>query len=102
VSADAIALVTIALMAVVTFATRAAGYVAVRAARPGPVVERFLRTAPKHLFVALVTPALVAGGAGEWLGAATAVAVMAASRNLLASITAATVVVAIARGALAS
>ena len=96
-SAEAAGLVAIALMAAVTFATRAAGYVAVRFARPGPAVERFLRTAPKHLFVALVTPALVAGGVAEWLGAATALAVMAASRNLLLSITAATAMVAVAR-----
>jgi hypothetical protein len=47
--------------------------------------------------MALVTPALVSGGPAEWLGAATAIALMALSRNLLASITGATVVVALVR-----
>ena len=91
------ALITVAAMGAVTFATRAAGYVAVRAARPGPRTERFLQAAPRTLFVALVTPALVHGGVDVWMGAATALAVMAFSRNLLASITVATVTVALVR-----
>jgi uncharacterized membrane protein len=96
-SADTTALVTVALMAAVTFATRAAGYVALRLARPGPRLERFLQSAPRTMFVALVTPALVQGGPAEWLGAVTALATMALTRNLLASMTAATLAVALAR-----
>ena len=83
---------TVVLMGVVTFATRAAGYVAIRMARPGPRLERFLEAAPKTMFVALVH-----GGVVEWLGAAGALLVMALTRNLLASIIAATLVVALVR-----
>ncbi len=97
-SLDALAAVTIALMAVLTFGTRAGGYLALRRARPGPRAERFLRVAPQTMFVALVTPALVEGGPAEWLGAAAAIVLMAVTRNLLLSLVAATVTVAVARG----
>ena len=68
-----------------------------RSARPGPFLERFLKAAPKTMFVALVVPAMAQGGVAEWTGAAAALAVMAASRNLLLAIAVATVVVALVR-----
>ena len=95
---DAVAMITIGLMAVLTFGTRAGGYLALRRIRPGPRAERFLRVAPQTMFVALVTPALVEGGPAEWLGGAAALGLMLATRNLLLSLVAATLTVAVARG----
>jgi len=97
VSVEATAALIIVLMALVTYACRAAGYVVIRAARPGPRLERFLQSSPKTMFVALATMPLVHGGAAEWLGGAAAVAVMAMTRNLLVSITVATATVAVTR-----
>lgn len=96
-STTAASLVTIAAMALVTFATRAAGVLFVRAANPGARLTRVLQAAPKTMFVALVTPPLAHGGPAKWAGAVTALAVMGASRNLLVAILAATVVVAVVR-----
>lgn len=92
-----LALVTIVLMAVVTFATRAAGYLVFRATRPGPRIERFLHVAPKTMFLALVTPSLATGGVDVWVGAATALVLMIWRRNLLLALVAATLAVALVR-----
>ena len=69
-------------MALVTYACRAGGYAVLRAVRPPPVVEAMLRHLPGALFMADVTPPLVAGGLAAWLGAAAVVAVQVATRNL--------------------
>jgi len=98
-SADMIALAAVALMAAITFATRAGGYLMLRAARPGARLERFLEAAPKTLFVALITPALAAGGIDHWAGAAATVALMAATGSVPAAIAGGTALVALIRAA---
>ena len=69
-------------MALVTYACRAGGYAVLRAVRPPPFVEAMLRHLPGALFMAYVTPPLVAGGLAAWLAAAAVVAVQVATRNL--------------------
>jgi branched-subunit amino acid transport protein len=69
-------------MALVTYACRAGGYAVLRAVRPPPFVEAMLRHLPGALFMAYVTPPLVAGALPAWLGAAVVVGVQLATRNL--------------------
>jgi uncharacterized membrane protein len=68
-------------MALVTYAARAGGYAVLRALRPPPFVEAVLRHLPGALFMAYVTPPLVAGGPAAWAGAACVVAVQLRTRN---------------------
>jgi branched-subunit amino acid transport protein len=69
-------------MALVTYACRAGGYAVLRAVRPPPFVEAMLRHLPGALFMAYVTPPLVAGALPAWLGALVVVGVQLATRNL--------------------
>ncbi|MGG5809858.1 AzlD family protein [Falsiroseomonas sp. CW058] len=69
-------------MAAVTYACRAGGYAVLRAVRPPPFVEAMLRHLPGALFMAYVTPPLVAGSVPAWAGAAVVVGVQLATRNL--------------------
>ncbi|MCG8456063.1 MAG: AzlD domain-containing protein [Holophagales bacterium] len=80
---ESLALWAIALMGAVTFLTRAGGYVLIRCTAPGPRLERFLSAAPKTLFAALSTAALLRGSWPEWIAASITLAVMATSRHLL-------------------
>ncbi|WP_439598876.1 AzlD family protein [Falsiroseomonas sp.] len=73
-------------MALVTYASRAGGYAVLRAVRPPPFVQALLRHLPGCLFVAYVTPPLLASGPAAWVGAAVVVAVQLASRNMAAAI----------------
>jgi uncharacterized membrane protein len=75
-------LLAIAAMALVTYACRAGGYAVLRAVKPPPFVEAMLRHLPGALFMAYVTPPLVAGSFPAWIGAAVVVAVQVATRNL--------------------
>ena len=79
-------LLAIAAMAAATFATRAGGYLAFRAFDPPPLMRAMLGYVPGTLFVSYVAPALLAGGAQQWAGAAATVAVMLATRNLALAI----------------
>jgi branched-subunit amino acid transport protein len=69
-------------MALVTYACRAGGYAVLRAVRPPAFVEAMLRHLPGALFMAYVTPPLVAGALPAWFGAFVVVAVQLATRNL--------------------
>ncbi|MDP3417671.1 AzlD family protein [Falsiroseomonas sp.] len=73
-------------MALVTYACRAGGYAVLRAVRPPPFVQALLRHLPGCLFVAYVTPPLLAGGAPVWAGAVVVVVVQIAVRNIGAAI----------------
>jgi len=73
-------------MALVTYASRAGGYAVLRAVRPPPFVQALLRHLPGCLFVAYVTPPLLAGGAPALVGAVVVVAVQIAVRNIGAAI----------------
>lgn len=69
-------------MALVTYACRAGGYAILRSLRPPPFVEAMLRHLPGALFMAYVTPPLLAGALPAWIGAAVVVGVQLATRNL--------------------
>ena len=73
-------------LAAVTYACRAGGYAVLRAVRPPAFVQALLRHLPGCLFVAYVTPPLLAGGAPAWAGAVVVVAVQIAVRNIGAAI----------------
>jgi branched-subunit amino acid transport protein len=69
-------------MALVTYACRAGGYAILRGVRPPAFVEAMLRHLPGTLFMAYVTPPLVAGALPAWIGALVVVGVQLATRNL--------------------
>jgi branched-subunit amino acid transport protein len=69
-------------MALVTYASRAGGYAILRSFRPPAFVEAMLRHLPGALFVAYVTPPLVAGALPAWIGAVVVVGMQVATRNL--------------------
>ncbi|HEV7266241.1 MAG TPA: AzlD domain-containing protein [Falsiroseomonas sp.] len=73
-------------MALVTYACRAGGYALLRSFRPPDFVEAMLRHLPGALFMAYVTPPLVAGALPAWIGAATVVGVQVVTRNMGLSI----------------
>jgi uncharacterized membrane protein len=75
-------LLAILAMTLVTYACRAGGYAILRGIRPPPFLEAMLRHLPGALFMAYVTPPLVAGALPAWVGAVVVVAVQLASRNL--------------------
>lgn len=75
-------------MALATYALRAGGYALLRATRPGPFVQAMLQHLPGCIFVAFVTPPVLAGGWPAWAAAAVTVGVMARTRSYLAAIAA--------------
>ncbi|HYZ60822.1 MAG TPA: AzlD domain-containing protein [Acetobacteraceae bacterium] len=77
---------TILAMSLATYATRAGGYLLFRAIRPSEGVRRLLSYIPGTLFMAYVAPALAEGALPQWAGAAGAVAIMLATRQMSAAI----------------
>jgi uncharacterized membrane protein len=75
-------LAAIAGMAVVTFLCRGGGYWLFRQIRPTPFLRSVLGYIPGTLFVAYVTPSVLAGGVQALVGSAAALAAMLATRNL--------------------
>jgi len=69
-------------MAGVTYVCRAGGYAVLRTFRPPPFIDAMLRHLPGALFMAYVTPPLVAGSVPSWIGAVAVVGVQLATRNL--------------------
>ncbi|WP_037301334.1 AzlD family protein [Rubritepida flocculans] len=74
-------LAAILAMAGATYLLRAGGYALLRATRPPPFVQAMLTYLPGCIFVAFVTPALVAGGPHQWLAAACVAGVMLGTRS---------------------
>lgn len=77
---------TIVAMALVTYLTRAGGYLLFRAIRTPPVVRAALSYIPGALFVSYVVPALANGGPQQWAGSVATVGLMLATRNLAVAI----------------
>lgn len=75
-------LVAILGMALISYACRAGGYAVLRAVRPPAFIDAMLRHLPGALFMAYVTPPLVAGGLAAWVGAVAVLAVQIGTRNL--------------------
>ena len=69
-------------MSAATFACRFGGYWVFRRIRPTPGLRLALGFIPGTLFVSYVVPALVAGSALQWVGAAATVALMVRTGNL--------------------
>jgi uncharacterized membrane protein len=77
-------------MTVVTYTTRAGGYLLLRTFRPNATVRAALNYIPGALFVAYVAPALAHGGWPEWCGAGVTVATMLATRQMSVAVLAGT------------
>ncbi len=80
----------IAAMAVATYACRAGGYWLLRRLHPSRFIRAMLAALPGALFIAFVVPALAAGGAMQWAGAAATLAMVAATGNVALGIIAGT------------
>lgn len=74
-------LLAILAMAAAAYACRAGGYFMMGYVRITPRVEAFLKSIPISLVAAMLSVAAVRGSPPEWLGLATAIAIMAVSRN---------------------
>lgn len=94
-------LLTIAGMAVVTYASRIGGLWLMSRVRPSPRVQRWLRSIPGAVLVAIVAPAVVAGGLADALGALATVTVAARTKNVLLAMIAGVGVVFLMRSLLA-
>ena len=79
-------LAAILAMSAATYVTRAGGYVLFRSFKPSPVVRAMLSYIPGTLFMSYVAPALMDGGLPQWIGAAAAVAIMLATRQMAPAI----------------
>jgi len=69
---DAWTMLTIVSMALVTYLCRAGGYWLFRQLKPSPALQSVLSYVPGALFVSFIVPAVMAGGAKEWIGAGVA------------------------------
>ncbi len=83
---DPMVLLTIAAMALATYATRAGGYLLFRAMRPNAAIRAWFGYIPGTLFVAYVAPALANDSWPEWSGALAAVLIMLATRQTAAAV----------------
>jgi uncharacterized membrane protein len=79
-------LAAILAISAATYLCRAGGYWLFRQIRPSPFLRRVLQYVPGTLFVGYVIPALAAGGAQQWVGAAASLSVMLLLRDLTWSI----------------
>jgi uncharacterized membrane protein len=91
----------ILLLGIATYACRAGGFFLMRYVTITPRVEAWLRSIPIALIGALLGPIAVNGGPPEWIGLATAIALMMLTANEFVSAISACAVVALARAALA-
>ena len=94
---DAATLGAILAMAAATYGVRAGGFWLISRVQPNRFVEAWLRQIPGALFVALIVPALVAGGPPFWAGGTVVLAVRVLTGNLLASLVAGSATVAVLR-----
>ncbi|HMB89815.1 MAG TPA: AzlD domain-containing protein [Rhodothermales bacterium] len=84
-------------MALGTYALRAGGFWLIARFAPSPFVERALGHTPGAVIVALVAPALLAGGWPDLAAAAITATVALRTRSLLAAIGAGTLAVCLFR-----
>ncbi len=69
------------LLALATYACRAAGYWLMGLVKATPRVEAALRAAPLAVMVGIVAPAALRGGIAEWAGLAATIALTFWRRN---------------------
>ena len=94
---DGAAIAAIAVMVLVTFATRVGGVWLMSHFTITPRIAAFLRSMGSSVLIAVVVPATVAGPPRYWLAAGASVAVMVATRNALWSMIAGAVAAGLAR-----
>lgn len=82
---DPLTLLTIVLMALVTYATRAGGLWMANRLSLSEGVERWLEYIPGAILVSIVAPAVLAAGLAEALAAAAVVIVASKTANLFFS-----------------
>jgi uncharacterized membrane protein len=68
-------------MMAVTYACRGGGYWVFRQFRPTPFVRGMLEYLPGSLFVAYITPGLLAGAWWQWVAAVATLGAMVMTRN---------------------
>lgn len=91
------ALITIAGMALATFAIRAGGLLLANRLPQSGFAAAWLKHLPGAVLASLVAPAVVSGGAAEMIAAASTAAIFLVSRNLFAAMAAGVGVVFLAR-----
>jgi uncharacterized membrane protein len=90
-------LVTILLMALVTYAIRAGGFLVAERLPATGLVAAWLRHLPGAVLAALVAPAVVNGGPAEWIASAVTALAYLVTRNIFAAILAGVAAVYLAR-----
>lgn len=94
-------LLVILAMAVLTFGTRIGGFWIMRFMRVTPALEAFLRYLSGSVLMAILAPAVLAGGAAALLATGLAVLVAARTHNVLLAMAAGVSGAALLRGFLA-
>jgi uncharacterized membrane protein len=84
----ATSLLAIALMGLVTYATRAGGFWLASRLPPGPFLRAWLEHLPGAVFAALVAPMVAGAGPAGWVAAAAGFATMRWSGHFLLAIAA--------------
>ena len=94
---DALALLTILGMALVTYLTRAGGLWLMSFVTPSPRVEDWLRQIPGAVLVAIIAPTVLASSIAETVASLVAVLVAWRTKNVLAAMIAGVAIVWILR-----
>ncbi len=90
-------LLTVGLLALVTFGCRLAGYLMMRFVPPTPRVQSALRAVPLAVMIGIITPTALTGRVPELAGLLAVIGVMRLTRNELGAAVAGLVVVALGR-----
>ena len=83
---DALALITIFGMALVTYATRAGGFWLMGLVTPSPRIQTWLRQIPGAVLVAIIAPTVLASSLAETFAALATALVALRTKNVLIAI----------------
>ena len=90
-------LLTIVLMGLVTYASRAGGFWLARRVTPGPFMRAWLEQLPGAVFAAMVAPMVVGAGPAGWLAASAGFVAMRRTGHFLIAVAAGLAVYIVAR-----
>lgn len=90
-------LLTIVLMGLVTYASRAGGFWLARRVTPGPFMRAWLEQLPGAVFAAMVAPMVVGAGPAGWLAAGAGFVAMRRTGHFLIAVAAGLAVYIVAR-----
>lgn len=79
-------LLTIVLMALVTYASRAGGFWLARRVTPGPFMRAWLEHLPGAVFAAMVAPMVAGAGPAGWIAAGAGFVAMRRSGHFLIAV----------------